>query len=171
MNNLKVFIISILSISIIIFLGIKLSSALFNNDNKNNSKLLLTYFDNENINIANFNDENTYEFTFALSNLTNEYLKYSLVWTDVMNNLDTKEDVENVTYTLSSCDESYNNCNKIIEENTMLPATTNKTLAAIPNVINQYIEGNKVIYYKLSIKSNSKINKSFSGNIKLVNID
>ena len=167
MNNIKILIISLITISIILFIGIKTSNALYNKDKKTESKLLLTYFDNDSIDINNFNNTNVYDYTFALSNLSNNYLKYSLVWANVVNNIDTIEDINNVTYSLSTCDESYNTC-KIIEENTILPATTNNTLAAIPNVINQYIEGDKIIYYKLTIKSNNNINKSFKGNIKLM---
>lgn len=167
MNNIKILIISLITISIILFIGIKTSNALYNKDKKTESKLLLTYFDNDSIDINNFNNTNVYDYTFALSNLSNNYLKYSLVWANVVNNIDTIEDINNVTYSLSTCDESYNTC-KIIEENTILPATTNNTLAAIPNVNNQYIEGDKKIYYKLTIKSNNNINKSFKGNIKLM---
>ena len=170
MNNIKVLIISLLTICLIIFIGIKISNALYDNDNEE-SKILLTYFDNDTIDISNFNDKDIIEYTFAISNLTSDYLKYTLVWTDVINNIDTIENINNITYSLSTCNLDYTVCDNLITNNTILPATTNNTLAAIPNVINKCIEENKTIYYKLSIKSSNNINKSFKGNIKLLNED
>ena len=168
MNNIKIYLISAITIVTVFLIGITWSKAQYNKD-EYNSQILLTYIDNESIDISNFNTNNSYEYTFAVSNLTNNYLKYSLVWTDVVNNLNTIEEINSVTYDLKICDESFNTCNTIIEENTILPATTNNTIASIPNLIMKDLPNNNVIYYKLIIKSIKDINKSFKGSIKLVN--
>ena len=100
-----------------------------------------------------------------LSN-SNKIKKYSIVWADVINNINNPNEV---LYSVSKCNSTYDNCQVIDED--ILPATTYNTIAAIPSLNNLYIDINNVNYYKISIKANNTTNNSFKGSIKLVNIE
>lgn len=166
MQNIKIGILSILVISTILIIGIKSSSALYNKNNVKESDLTLSFESTSSFSIDIFNKDSSYDLYFSLINNSNKIKKYSIVWADVINNINNPN---GVLYSVSKCNSTYDNCQVIDED--ILPATTYNTIAAIPSLNNLYIDINNVNYYKISIKANNTTNNSFKGSIKLVNIE
>lgn len=165
MQNIKIIILSLLVISTILIIGIKSSTAMYNKNNIVKKDLTISFSDNDSLDITNFNKDNNYEIDFSLINSSDTIKKYSIVWVDVTNNVNPSD----VLYIVSKCNKDYNNCEKLDE--TILPATTNKTIVAIPSLNNLYIDTNSTNYYKLSIKTINNNSNSFKGSIKLLKED
>ncbi len=165
MQNIKIIILSLLVISTILIIGIKGSTAMYNKNDTVKKDLTISFNDNDSLDITNFNNDSNYEINFSLINSSDDIKKYSIVWVDVTNNVNPND----VLYTVSKCNKDYNNCKELDE--TILPATTNKTIAAIPSLNNLYIDTNSINYYKLTIKTINDNSNSFKGSIKLLKED
>ena len=165
MQNIKIIILSLLVISTILIIGIKGSTAMYNKNDTVKKELTISFNDNDSLDITNFNKDSNYEINFSLINSSDDIKKYSIVWVDVTNNVNPND----VLYTVSKCNKDYNNCKELDE--TILPATTNKTIAAIPSLNNLYIDTNSINYYKLTIKTINDNSNSFKGSIKLLKED